>query len=293
MNYSMAWYFDYAIERGAYLLDGSNLDNRVFPLYSVLRDELINIANGKCMELGYSYPGGKNELKELIALNESIIESTSIDKNEIVVHSGGATGALNNVFSCIKEKDLRRDIIVPTPVYPGILDIIKHNKLNPILIETKADNNFCITFEEVKDRINSNTLGIILTNPGNPACCYINSVELSAIIKHSINKDIYFIADSVFEEAPMADSHFKYFQLFELYDKFIKVKGLSKSVPLLNDIRLGWTICKNATLNHKLLEQCEMSTFSNSVLIERLTIVLLKAQLGRDIDIEKIQLFEK
>ena len=45
VGYDMSWYFDQAIKSNAILLDGANLDNKSFPLFTVFKNELIKNYN--------------------------------------------------------------------------------------------------------------------------------------------------------------------------------------------------------------------------------------------------------
>ena len=99
-KYSMSWYFDKALDRKAILLDGSNLNWFAYPLFDCIKDEINRTLNSPQpnMDWGYTYPGGLTKFRELIALHESFIEKTGIEKEDVIIGGNGVTGVIN--FIC-------------------------------------------------------------------------------------------------------------------------------------------------------------------------------------------------
>ena len=74
-------------------------------------------------------------------------------------------------------------------------------------------------------------------------------------------------------------------QIFKLahdYSKLIKIKGFSKDIPQLSDLRCGWTICKNPKFIEWLLELGEAVNYSNSTFLEALGIVEMTQRVNVD-----------
>ena len=90
-------------------MDGSNLNGLEFPLFTCFKNHINEILEGKNkeLELGYSYPGGKNKLRELIAEHKSYLEKVEITAEDVIVNGAGATGVINFVVQIIKEEHLR------------------------------------------------------------------------------------------------------------------------------------------------------------------------------------------
>ena len=271
------WYFDVALERNAIMLDEANLKSSTFPLFSLISQELVDISLGKGLSLGYSYPGGKKSLRKLIAENESYLEGVDINSEEVIVNSGGCSGTFDNIFRILSSdiaKTGRNQIVLSAPLYPEVLTSIKFNGLEPILVPTKFENGFQPTSEEISDAVTKNTAAIFVVSPGNPSCKYIPQSELIKIAKLSEKMGAYMIHDAVFDESPSAQRgtgimHYP-------YDKIIKIKGLSKDRPQLNDLRIGWCISRDGNLNPRLMNAAEVSAFSNSTISERLVLVDMK-----------------
>lgn len=285
MIYDMTWYFNQGIERNALLLDGSNLDGIEFPLFTCFKNHINEILEGKDkkLELGYSYPGGKNKLRELIAEHESYLEKVEITADDVIVNGAGATGVINSVAQIIKEEHPNGQVLCPVPVYSGIKLGIVQNGLKFIPLLTKKENSHCVRYQEIVNEFTEDTVAIFLTNPGNPVCNYIENSEMDKIIEFAILKKCYLILDAIFEEAPCSISNYNmYFKRVNNYNKFIKIKGYSKDLPQFCDFRLGWSICKNERLNKKLIDKGEITNYSNSSLLDMIGIKAMLMRVQND-----------
>lgn len=285
-DYTMSWYFDRGLERNAELLDGSNLNWNEFPLYSCLKNELKRIEEGQeYIDIGYSYPGGSKELRSLISKHESFLEKTEILPQDVIINGGGATGVLNHIAQFIKNNGKntgKTEIILSIPFYGGILKALEYHGLKVIYVNTERKNNFQPTFQQIKDKLTKKTAAILITTPGNPACCNIDKDEFKSIIDLSIMYDCFLIIDAIFEEAPTANGFQNVFKLSKNYDKLVKIKGFSKDSPQLNDIRIGWSICKNQKFNEALLDLSEVSNYSSSSILERIAVAEVKHRVWHD-----------
>ena len=146
-KYSMTEYFDIAIDNGALLLDASNLDWLTFPLYSCIRNEIHRQVDLRTIDFdwGYNSPGGKDELKELIAKHESHIEKTTIDKDEIVLTGNGTTGALNYVLQCILKLNHFNTgikVMYGVPSYDGFDRALDFYEFKPVQILLQKNKDY-------------------------------------------------------------------------------------------------------------------------------------------------------
>lgn len=287
-KHSMSWYFDRGLERKALLLDASNLDWFTFPLFDCIKKEIYRTLEDpdEDMDWGYSYPGGKTKLRELIAKHETFIEKNNINLEDVVIGGNGVTGVLNFIGQYLKkeaELSHKAKILYPVPAYAGLLKNLKFYNLQPNIVKTDRKNKYCLTYKDVVDNYDDETLAILITNPGNPSCCYIDDKELLKIFNFAIEKNIYIILDAIFEESPNnLKKHSSYFLDTDFYDKLIKIKGFSKDIPQLSDLRLGWSISKNKKFNDYMLELDEITNYSNSTFLESLGIIEMQQRVWID-----------
>lgn len=278
-EFDVAWYFDRGLERSAFLLDESNYSREAFPLFKALANELEEIARGNGLELGYSYPGGKRELRRLIAEHESFLEGASILPDQVVVHSGGCSGAFDNLFRVLSKRaksDGKVNLLVPLPAYPEIAKSIRYNHLSFVPVQTDYENHYRATAASVERNIDEHTAAVFITSPGNPSCVYTLREEFSKILALCTRFNCYLVLDAIFEEAPLASRQQRFFELAHGYSKLIKLKSFSKDRPQLNDLRLGWSVSFDSSLNRDLVSATEVSTYSNSTILERLAIAEMR-----------------
>ena len=205
---TMSQYFDIGLEKGALLMDASNLDWFTFPLFSCIRREIYRTLEDpdEDMDWGYSYPGGKTKLRELIASHESVIEGETITKDEVIVGGNGTTGALNFVAQVIAREYKFADdieIIYPVPAYAGLKKSLTFYGIKTNVISMDKSNDYKMRYEDVVKGYTDKTVALLITNPANPACKFIDEDELEKIVNFCIEKDIYIIYDAIFEEAPL------------------------------------------------------------------------------------------
>ncbi len=285
---TMSQYFDIGLERHALLMDASNLDWFTFPLFSCIRKEIYRTLEDpdEDMDWGYSYPGGKNKLRELIALHESVIEGETITPEEVIVGGNGTTGTLNFVAQIIAKENHfsnETEIIYPVPAYAGLMKSLTYYGLKPKVVMMDKANDYKMKYEDVVSAYTDKTAALLITNPANPACKFIDEDELKKIVDFCISKNIYIVYDAIFEESPMFNNkRVEIFKLANNYDKLIKIKGFSKDIPQLSDLRCGWTISKNPQIINSLLELGEATNYSNSTFLEALGIVEMTQRVNVD-----------
>lgn len=285
---TMSEYFDIGLENGALLMDASNLDWFTFPLFTCIRDEIYRTLEdpSEDMDWGYSYPGGKSKLRELIASHESFLENNDIKYDDVIIGGSGTTGSLNFVVQVIaKEHNFKQglEIIYPIPAYAGLKKSLDYYGFKSNMILMDKDNNYKMTLEDVKKGYTDKTVALLITNPANPACLFIDSDELKKIVDFCIEKNIYIIYDAIFEEAPMYNNkRVEIFNMAKDYNKLVKIKGFSKDIPQLSDLRCGWVICKDKKFMDSLIALEEAVNYSNSTFLEALAIVEMTQRVNID-----------
>lgn len=254
------------------ILDNANLNLNDFKFFDYLKESYSTVLNEKIekFEFGYNEPGGGLYLKQFIAKHESYINQCEILIDDIVISGSGVTGVLSSIYYFWKNQE-KHKVIVPTPVYSAIPFGIQYFGLELIEMVTNLNNSFIPTYSDFIKCFSSDVVGVILTNPGNPVCKYINYSDLINIMKFCVANSIYIVIDAIFEESPGFNRKFNsYFNWIKNYDKLIKIKGVSKDIPYMSDLRIGWSISKNKKLNSDLRYYNCMMNYSNSRLAEYL-----------------------
>lgn len=265
----MSNYFEIAEQQGGVLLDASNFPLDVYPIMTHVRNTFMDIAQGK-FELGYDNPGGSYTLRELIADHESHLEGISLNRSNVAVSSGGVTGAFDNIFRYLARiYESSSEVIIPIPAYPEIERAVSYNGLTPVRVDTTYENGFQPTLQDIAEKCNKKTACVFITSPGNPYSKRISEDTLLKIIGIAGKFGAYIVLDAIFEEANLNPSSQPFLSVSN-YPRLIKIKGLSKDRPHMNDFRIGWSISKDYNIIHGLSLASEVAGFCVSKTIDAL-----------------------
>ena len=100
-------------------------------------------------------------------------------KTSQIITNVGAKHSLFNIFECIiNDGD---EIIIPAPYWVTYPEIVKFCGGKPVIIDTKAENRYKITAEELKKAITPKTKALVLCSPSNPSGAVYSKEELVAI----------------------------------------------------------------------------------------------------------------
>ena len=114
----------------------------------------------------------------------------SID--EIIINSG-AKHSISTALQAICNPG--EEVIIPVPYWVSYPEMVKLAEGKPILVDTKAENNFKLTKEEFLQAITPNTKAVIINSPANPIGTVYSKEELEVIGKIAIYHQIYVISD--------------------------------------------------------------------------------------------------
>ncbi len=177
-----------------------------------------------------------------IELREAICDSLSARgleyKPEQIVVTNGSKHALKNAFSAII--DPGDEVIVPAPYWNSYIDIINMVYGVPVVVETKKQNVFKITVEELEKVYTDRTRALIINSPNNPTGVMYTRDELEAVARFAVEKDIYVISDEVYSSLVYSrkSPHISIASLGdEIYKRTIVVDGLSKKYAMT-----GWRV---------------------------------------------------
>ena len=160
----------------------------------------------------------------------------SID--EIVVSSGAKNCITNTLLALTNPND---DVLLPKPHWVSYPEMIKLVNANPILIDTKLENSFKITVEELQNNVTSKTKLLVLNNPSNPTGVIYTKDELVKIVDFCFENNIYILADEIYEKICFNDNFTSIASISErAKDLTITINGFSKSVAMTG-LRLGYS----------------------------------------------------
>ena len=187
----------------------------------------------------YTPSSGTLELREAICRKLKRDNNINYAPDEIIV-SNGAKHSLYNVFQAILNPG--DEVLIPQPYWLSYPEMVKMADGMPVFIETKEENFFKVSVEDLEQAITPKTKAIIINSPNNPNGCVYNEKELAEIAELAVKKEIFIVSDEIYEEMVYDDAeHISIASLNEDIKGFtLTVNGMSKAYAMTG-WRIGYT----------------------------------------------------
>lgn len=178
----------------------------------------------------------------LISLREEIssyvCSKTGVEyspETQVLVSVGGSEAIDVAVRALVSDGD---EVIIPQPSYVCYEPITLLAGGVPKIIETKAENDFKVTAEELKSAITPKTKALILPYPCNPTGAVMERADLEEIAKVLRGTDIMVISDEIYSELTFTKSgHTSIASISDMRERTILVSGFSKAFSMT-----GWRL---------------------------------------------------
>ena len=151
---------------------------------------------------------------------------------QIVVTVGGSEG-LDLVFRCMLEPG--DEVIIPTPSFVCYGPLVSMCHGVPVLVETKAENEFRLTPDELRRAITPKTRALVLPYPCNPTGGIMERADLEALAEVLRGTDIMVVSDEIYAELTYGARHVSMANLPDMYERTVVVNGFSKAYSMT-----GW-----------------------------------------------------
>lgn len=211
----------------------------------------------------YSSNWGLEKLREEISAYVERKYSVSYNpKGEIVVTVGGSEGIDAAIRAITSPGD---EIIIPQPSYVCYEPMTVLAGGVPVIIETKAEDDFKLTPEQLKAAITPKTKAVILPYPCNPTGAIMEREDLQKIAEVLRGTDIMVISDEIYAELTFGGKrHVSIAAIEGMQERTILVNGFSKAFSMTG-WRLGYVcapepIIKQIVKIHQFAIMCAPTT---------------------------------
>ncbi len=179
----------------------------------------------------------------LIQLREEICRylhrrfDLSYQTDEVMVTVGGSEG----IDACMRAVLARGDeVIVPYPSYVSYGPMARLAGATVVPINTKAENGFRITAEELRAAITPKTKLLVLPYPSNPTGAVMRREHLEAIAEVLRGTDIMIMSDEIYAELTYGDTrHVSIASIEGMKERTVLINGFSKA-HAMTGWRLGY-----------------------------------------------------
>jgi aminotransferase len=164
---------------------------------------------------------------------------------EIFVTVGGSEAIDLCVRALVNPGD---EVIIPVPAFVCYGPITTMACGTPVYIETKAENEFRLTAEELKAAITPKTKLLILPFPNNPTGAVMEKRDLEEIEKVLRDTNIMILSDEIYAELSYGIHHTSPANIPGLFERTLVVNGFSKAYAMTG-WRLGYVCGPEAILS--------------------------------------------
>lgn len=183
-------------------------------------------------------------------------------KSEVLVTVGGSEA----IDACLRAVTSPGDeIIIPQPSYVCYEPITQLVGGVPVIIETKAKNDFKVTPEELRAAITPRTKALILPYPCNPTGAIMEKEDLEKLAEVLRGTDILVLSDEIYAELTFGNrTHVSIASVDGMRERTVVVNGFSKTFSMTG-WRLGYAcgpapIIRQITKIHQYAIMCAPTT---------------------------------
>ena len=202
----------------------------------------IRVAAVESLEKGKTYytsNSGTPELRNEISAYMNRRFALNYDPaSEIIVTVGGSEAIDLAVRALVCPGD---EVIVPQPAFVCYGPIVSLAGGTPVYLDTKEENKFKLTAEELKAAITPKTKLLILPYPNNPTGAIMTKEDLEEIAEVLRGTDIMVLSDEIYCELTYGMTHTSIASLDGMRERTIIASGFSKAYAMTG-WRLGYTL---------------------------------------------------
>lgn len=184
----------------------------------------------------YTANKGLKILREEIAkYNKRRFDLTYDPNTEVLVTVGGSEAIDGAIRALVSPGD---EVLIPEPSFVCYDPITKLSGGIPVGIPTKAENNFRLTAEELKNAITPKTKVLIMPFPNNPTGAIMEREDLEAIAEVLEGTDIMVISDEIYAELTYGGkTHVSFASVGNMAERTVVIGGFSKTYSMT-----GWRL---------------------------------------------------
>jgi aspartate aminotransferase len=187
----------------------------------------------------YTEVGGILPLRKAIADELGRVHNTTIAPDQVLV-SSGAKHSLYNLFHALL--DPGDEVIIPAPYWVSYPDMVLLAGGKPVIVDTKAEDDFAVRPEAVAAAVTPRTRAIVLNNPSNPTGGVYSKAQVEALAKVVLDKNLLVISDDIYRSLVYGGAEYVSIAALspELAARTILVDGVSKTYAMTG-WRIGYT----------------------------------------------------
>lgn len=174
-------------------------------------------------------------LKEISRYMERKYNVTYSPENEIVVTVGGSEAIDAAIRAIVNSGD---EVIIPQPSYVCYEPMTRLAGGVPVILNTKAENDFKVTAHELREAITDKTKILILPYPCNPTGAIMEKGDIERVYEVIKDTNIIVLSDEIYSELTFGGkAHVSPASIDGMRERTVTVNGFSKAFSMT-----GWRL---------------------------------------------------
>ena len=191
----------------------------------------------KALEKGrttYTANSGLIQLRRAIADYTERKNGLKYDPDKEIVVTVGGSEAIDCAFRALLNPG--DEVLIPEPSFVCYAPLVNISGGTPVIVETRLENNFKLTAEEVKEKLTDKTKVLVLPFPNNPTGAVMRRGELEEIAKVLRNTNVVVVSDEIYGELTYGDEkHVSIAEIDGMQERTVLINGFSKAFSMT-----GW-----------------------------------------------------
>ena len=155
-------------------------------------------------------------------------------EKEIIITVGGSEAIDLAIRGLVNNGD---EVLVVEPCFVCYAPLVELAGGVAVPVPTRIENNFKLTVDDFKDKVNERTKLIILPFPNNPTGAVMTKEDLEPIAEFLRDTNIMVLTDEIYSELTYGRKHFSIIELDGMRERTIYVNGFSKAYAMT-----GWRL---------------------------------------------------
>ena len=213
----------------------------------------IRMAGIESLEKGKTYytaNAGLAELRQEIARYLDRRFQVKYDPQKEIIVTVGGSEAIDISFRALLEPG--DEVIIPMPAFVCYEPLARMAGGVPVIIETKEENNFKLTAEELRGALTPKTKLLVLPYPNNPTGAIMTKEDLVALEEVLHDTNVLILSDEIYAELTYGREHCSCAAVPGLTERTILASGFSKAYAMTG-WRMGY-LCAPAPLAAQMLK---------------------------------------
>lgn len=203
----------------------------------------VRKAGIRSLELGRTWYTPNRGFKELRAEISKFIKrkyDLTYNADEDVVVTVGGSEAIDVAIRCMCGAG--DEVLIPQPSFVCYEPLTVMAGATPVIIETKAENNFRLLPQQIEEKITERTKLLILPYPNNPTGAIMEKADLEAIAQVIKKHDLLVLSDEIYSELTYGDKrHISIASIEGMQERTVIINGFSKAYAMTG-WRLGYAL---------------------------------------------------